>query len=467
MNRHLAAVWLCLGVALLALQALVWGLSLRFPHEPGNAAGPVLAFTFVMVLAGAVYLCLPWLVARSPPGRRVLVWVLGVGLAMRLLMLPSQPILEDDFYRYLWDGAVLGAGVSPYEHAPAAIARGAGPVRLEALAKASGPVLGRVNYPELRSVYPPLAQAGFALAHWLEPWSLDAWRWLLLALECSSLGLLLVALRDAGRSALWVVLYWWNPLVVRELINAAHMDAMLLPLLLGTLVLARRRRFIGASTVLALATGTKLWPIFLLPLLVRQILAHKARVAACVTVFMAVVLAQAIPVLRSGLDAGSGFVAYSTDWEMNDALFMLVAWSMRAVAGSGAAYGQADMMARLLVLALVSGLSLAVARRRAADEAEMASRYLLVTAVLFLLSPAQFPWYYVWMVPFLALHPRYSLLSLTALLPLYYTRFYLDAAGQVALFDHGVVWLEYLPVFALAVWEWRTRGFMHGRAHAP
>ncbi|TVS21020.1 MAG: hypothetical protein EA424_01035 [Planctomycetaceae bacterium] len=34
-------------------------------------------------------------------------WVIVVGLGMRALMMPSTPMLETDFYRYLWDGAVL------------------------------------------------------------------------------------------------------------------------------------------------------------------------------------------------------------------------------------------------------------------------------------------------------------------------------------------------------------------------
>ena len=60
----------------------------------------------------------------------------------------------------------------------------------------------------------------------------------------------------------------------------------------------------------------------------------------------------------------------------------------------------------------------------------------------------------MWLLPLLALTPRLSLLSLTALLPLYYLRFYFEARGEPGRFDHGVVWIEHLPVLALLVWEW-------------
>jgi hypothetical protein len=81
---------------------------------------------------------------------------------------------------------------------------------------------------------------------------------------------------------------------------------------------------------------------------------------------------------------------------------------------------------------------------------------MLIVAVLFLLSPTQFPWYYVWVVPFLALSPSLGLLALTAVLPCYYLRFYFDARDQIALFDYGIVWLEYVPIMVLLIVEWFT-----------
>ncbi|HWQ34981.1 MAG TPA: hypothetical protein VNQ79_19205 [Blastocatellia bacterium] len=57
-------------------------------------------------------------------------------------------------------------------------------------------------------------------------------------------------------------------------------------------------------------------------------------------------------------------------------------------------------------------------------------------------------------MPLLALRPRWSLLWLTALLPLYYLRFYFSARSRVAVFDHGIVWLEYVPVWWLLAREW-------------
>jgi hypothetical protein len=79
---------------------------------------------------------------------------------------------------------------------------------------------------------------------------------------------------------------------------------------------------------------------------------------------------------------------------------------------------------------------------------------LVLVAALFLLSPTQFPWYFTWIAPPLVLAPSRALLLLTFTLPLYYLKFYLDARGQVQLFHHGIVWLEYIPVWLLLLWDW-------------
>lgn len=81
-------------------------------------------------------------------------------------------------------------------------------------------------------------------------------------------------------------------------------------------------------------------------------------------------------------------------------------------------------------------------------------RHILVIAALFLLSPTQFPWYSLWLIPLLALAPRKSLLLLTLVLPLYYLRYYLEGIGQTGFFDQYLVWIEFFPVWYLLYREW-------------
>jgi hypothetical protein len=376
-------------------------------------------------------------------------------------------MLEDDFYRYLWDGGVTAHGFNPYAYAPADVLRegSAGTHPLGALADDAGAVLERVNHPHLRTIYPPVAQAAFALAHVIGPWSLTAWRVVLAAFDGAVLIMLAALLRRLDLPPVWIVLYWWNPLVVKEVFNAAHMDVMTVPFVLGAVWCAVARRYVGAAALLALAAGCKVWPVLLLPVILRPLMAWRRRsilqLGAALAVFALLTAAMAVPVYASRLDATSGFVAYGRRWEMNDALYMLFVWAVRYLPplAGGAAYGH--QAARLCAGAVLLAWTIWVVRRPPARREELFGQALAVAAAAFLLSPTQFPWYYLWVLPFLVLRPRLSLLLLTALLPLYYLRFHCQAlelagaaTGAVWFFDYGIVWLEYLPVLALLAVEW-------------
>src|SRR5689334_4625690 len=77
---------------------------------------------------------------------------LALGAVAGLALVLAPPVLSDDVWRYLWDGRVLRAGISPYAHAPdhpsLAFLRDAG--------------WRRVNNPEIPTIYPPVAQILFA-----------------------------------------------------------------------------------------------------------------------------------------------------------------------------------------------------------------------------------------------------------------------------------------------------------------
>ena len=49
------------------------------------------------------------------PDKRILLYViLAAGLFCRLLMFLPEPVMEDDYQRYMWDGAVTANGYNPY-----------------------------------------------------------------------------------------------------------------------------------------------------------------------------------------------------------------------------------------------------------------------------------------------------------------------------------------------------------------
>ncbi|GAB4342758.1 MAG: hypothetical protein Kow0099_20560 [Candidatus Abyssubacteria bacterium] len=450
--------WVAGGVTLIVLHIVLARISPEFPYGRDLLEKPLVLLVALEMVAGVVYLLVIVRMVFAPAGTRLLAWILGVGLVLRIVLLNSTPMQEDDYYRYLWDGAVVAEGINPYAYAPDLVRQSeisaAIPGALERLADESGDVVQRVNHAHLRTIYPPTAQAAFALAHWLRPWSMVAWRVVLLAFDVAVLVMLALVLRAANLSLVHLAIYWWNPLLVKEVFNSGHMDVVALPFVLGAVLLAIHRRHAISGILLGVAAGAKIWPAVLLPIVLRNSIPQPRKALMAAGGFGVVMALMCVPIYFGGLDDNSGFTAYGRMWEMNDALYMLFLWGVKFL-GRGIELGShgAHLITRLIVGTIVVLWTLWLSRRPVINAGDLSERCLLVVAAVFLLSPTQYPWYYVWMLPFLAIRPRLSLLLLTALLPLYYLRFRLVALEKVGMFDHGVVWLEYAPVWILLIRE--------------
>jgi hypothetical protein len=175
--------------------------------------------------------------------RKILILIFISGILFRILMLHSTPILEDDYYRYLWDGAVTSNGFNPYVYSPKQILANSNdemviPERLSHLAEESDVIIHRINHPYVRTIYPLAAQLFFAISYKIKPWSIIAWRYVLLSIDLMVLLLILLLLRYFNLSPLWIAIYWWNPLLIKVVFNAGHMDILIFPFLLGTIYMS-------------------------------------------------------------------------------------------------------------------------------------------------------------------------------------------------------------------------------------
>jgi hypothetical protein len=111
------------------------------------------------------------------------------------------------------------------------------------------------------------------------------------------------------------------------------------------------------------------------------------------------------------------------------------------------------LLARAVVACLLVAVVFFMIRKDPVDNHALAGRFLIPTALMFFLSPTQFPWYFLWLLPFLALRTSFALLLLTALLPIYYLRFYFEARQATDFFDDWIVWLQYVPVWLFLIYE--------------
>lgn len=454
------AGWLALGGVLLAACFVLTASSTHFGPEIELIDMPAIPLAGGLVAAGIAFLLIVPLIlaslARGMGTSRALLWLmLGFGLAFRLALMGSMPAFEDDWYRYLWDGAVVAHGFNPYAAAPEDALSEPNYYTLQPLAKEAGDVFDNINHADIKTIYPPVTELAFAAAYLTKPWSLAAWRGVVLGCEIATLLLLLALARDAGRPALWVALYWWNPVVVKELANSAHMEAIVTPFILGALLLTIRKRPLWATTSLGVAIGAKIWPALLAPLILRPLVATPRRLAVALTIFASLSALYLAPILAGGIDETSGFVVYAQYWRNSSAHFAPMADLVLAL-GSGLLTDEAaGLVARAILAGLATAFALWMAATPAEEPADLLRRAGLITAALYLLSPSQFPWYAIWMLPFIVFRPWAGLLAISALIPIYYVSFHFQALDTYEIYRDRIVWLIWLPVWSLLAWEGR------------
>ena len=453
--------WRLIWLGLFAHAALLILTAGLFDHELYLHEVPAISLSIGLMTAGLIALRLPHCIMRSAnadqeTAMRILFGVVAGGLVLRLMMFWTVPALETDLYRYLWDGAVVAIGFNPYAFAPSEIAGTGTPQALKDLATEAGYIFERINHRDVRTIYPPVAQLFFASAYLAETWSITAWRVVCLLCECTTLWLLIRLLDELGRSRLWAALYWWNPLIVKELMNSAHMEAVLIPVLLGAVLLAVRRKNVLACLALALAAGIKIWPVLLLPLVLRPLLFEPRRLATAVGLTFVCLLALALPPILAGLDQTSGFVAYASEWRRNGALNPLleVMFQYLLSAYGSADGGLANVLARGVAAAAVGGVAMLVVVPPVRDARDMVNRMAWVVLALFLMSPAQYPWYLAWIMPFMVLRNPMMWVQLAAvILPVYYASFYFRGHNIEWVFNDIVVYLMWVPIWLVLIIE--------------
>jgi hypothetical protein len=378
--RGSAALWLVMfGVLALAPYAYTLSLSSLRRYTPQFLAAYAAAF---VLYAAATIVAL----RMRTLSRAALVGVFIVAAAMMALLVVNRPTLSDDMYRYVWDGRVQAAGISPYRYTPAA---------LELADLRDDAVWRYVNRKSSFTIYPPAAQVAFTMLWRIVP---DSVRWFQAAMALSALlagGLLLGLLRDLGRSPARVVIYLWAPLLLFETAHGAHVDALILPLLVGAWWARVRNRDALMGVLLGLATAVKLYPAMLLPALWRPA-DRRGRWTMPAAFVLTVAACYAPYVLRDGSQV-LGFLPVYFNERFNLGLAALLIPQLKA---AGVDPNQGILA---LTLAALAALALWMVARPAADGEAALRRSLWLIGAFTLLTQNLFSWYMLWVLPLAAI----------------------------------------------------------------
>ena len=402
-----------LGVALAATMAVVARFDARRDTE------------IVLALAAAasiIYLIAIWLVSRGRVPGRTGLWVcLALAVLCRVPLLQVEPTLSDDIYRYVWDGRIQAFGVNPYQAVPADPA-------LDAL---HTDLTRKMNHPALPTMYPPFAQWVFRGIAAIDQ-SVIAFKLTFVVLDLAIVVLLLRWLAAAGRSSWLVLAYAWNPLVILEVAGSGHLDVVgALLLTVSFLALSNRIGWLAAIAFVA-AVELKFVPIVLAPLFWRRIRVRDAAIAVGFGLLLA------LPFAGGTLIAPIGALpSYLAKWRFNGPAYAMVESVFRTRA--------------LVALPVVAGLAVAAwFRRRRGELSPSAWAWPMGGALL--LSPTVYPWYLLWICPFLAVRATLPLLLWTQTSLLTYFVWRVSASGGGWRLPWWVLVMEFGTVAAASVW---------------
>jgi alpha-1,6-mannosyltransferase len=420
-------------VRLAALAAALTGLTAAGPSLHLAYGGWALILIFA---AGGTGILLALRIADSADQRSALMVILFGALLMRLGFLFVEPYLSSDIYRYIWDGRVQAAGINPYRYLPNA-------PELSHLRDAA--IFPNINRAETAvTIYPPAAQAIFlALTRFGE--SVVAMKLGLITFDAATIAALIALLNRLGRPATHVAIYAWHPLAIWEIAGSGHIDIAMCALLMTGLLLFLQGRTLCAGAAVTLGALVKPTALLALPVFWRP---WSWRLPLVVAV--AVLLAY-LPYLS----VGSGVLGYLWGYIEEEGLasgrgFNLL-WLLERFAGP--VPGALHMYVAIAGV-ILAGTALAVAfRRDRRAETSVACLSWLLIVFLILASP-HFPWYFLALVPVLALNPSGTGWVLTLASPLLY-----DSAAGIPWpgYDARIATFTLATAAGLAFDAWRLR----------
>ncbi len=377
------------------------------------------SFFIPLAVAGVAYLlAIRELISTPEFPKRVIVFGLALSALWHFQFLRMPPGLDDDIHRYVWDGRVQRLGYNPYIVVPSD----------PALSALHTPETRTLNNPEVPSPYPAGAQLFFRAVTSIHE-STFALKVAFVVCDLAIVFVLLDVLRCTRQGEHWVLAYAWHPLLATEVAGSGHVDIVgVLLLLVSAASLLRRWRSVAAMAF-ALSVAVKLLPIVLLPLYWKRV---RIRDGALVAVVLGLLY---LPFLDHGRIPFGSLGTYVQSFRFNDPVFATLERVIAPQVVAGLA-------------ALVGFLTAIWMRRRSTQWSADAFAWPMAASLL--CAPVVYPWYLLWLLPFVRSISTLPIIVWTlSIIPTYYV-WHLRTVGRPWLVPGWIMVLEYGSVAGAA-----------------
>ncbi|MHB8578565.1 MAG: glycosyltransferase 87 family protein [Ignavibacteriaceae bacterium] len=388
---------------------------------------PVINYAIVYITSSLLFILMCWFILKNNISAKYIFSLIAVALILRIVLISLHPIGSDDYYRYVWDGKVLANGINPYEFAP----------NDTALTKLLSSIIpARVNNPDMKTIYPPLAQLLFYVSYRIGGESYIGIKLLLFLFDLMTMFGIFLIIKKLKFDYKNILIYVLSPLPVFQFFIDAHVDGFGLPLLIFAIFFYIDNKKTLSYIFIGLSICVKPLGLILLPIIFFNEKDFSERIKAVI-----------IPVLITALMylpfvfTGSPFQAlmqFTENWTFNGIIFDLLDSFIRD-----------NQRTRLICAALlmISYLPVILSKK------DFTIKVYLSLFLLFIFSPIVHPWYLSWLVILLPFIPRWSgivytgVISLTVFTVVNYQLYGIWKEYNLVLF------FEYVPVLSLFLYE--------------
>jgi hypothetical protein len=351
------------GLGIIMFAALV-----ACAYVPGAYGAP--PYLVTLAVAGVTYLLAIREFIQTPKyPRQVILICLAMCALWRVPFLLRPPGAQEDLRRYVWDGRVQRLGYNPYTAIPAD----------PALATLHTDETREMNNPDVASPYPAGAQLFFRAVTAIHE-SAFAFKVAFAACDLAIVLLLLAEFRRLGRGEHWVLAYAWHPLLITGVAQSSHVDILgVVLLLVSAAALVRHRRTV-AAVAFGLAVSVKFLPVVLLPMYWRRVRIRDGLLATLVVGLLYV------PFLQRGVIPMGSLGAFVQRFRFNGPIFATVEHVVSPQVAAGLA----------VLVGLVASVWLRSKRPSCSSHA-----WAWPMAASLVFAPVVYPWYLLWLLPFL------------------------------------------------------------------
>lgn len=370
---------------------------------------------------------------------------LVLALAARVVSLFFDPLLSDDYYRFIWDGMLMHEGVHPMAYTPSFV------MQHPEIVTVNEYLFSQLNSQNYYSVYPPVAQWIFRLSFEINGMRIGGhiifFKLMLIATDVVITYLLyqlLLAKKQPTQRVLWYAL---NPLILLEFTGNLHMDGIMIAGLLGAVYLSDKKSILWSSILMAFSVLSKMLTLILIPFMPYRLYWKKMLLFSMLSFTMSMLIFYA------SFGSHTGWMESVRLWfisfEFNASLYYLC----REVGYLLYGYNAIGKTGPILAMITAGGLGLYWIRYIRKPATDWSTAMLFVLTFYFFMATTVHPWYLASLLCLGILSMHIYPVLWTFLVFLSYSH-YMDGGFRE---NYFLIATEYILLAAWILWEWQIR----------